>query len=68
MKKKRPVYYKIKEVAEMFGASPVSVSRWVDQGKLKAVLTPGGHRRILKADLDKLLKFYSVPYKPDSDT
>lgn len=33
------------EVAELFGVSPKTVSRWSDAGRLASVRTTGGHRR-----------------------
>jgi excisionase family DNA binding protein len=35
-----------KQLAEVIGVSESSLKRWADQGKLQAVRTAGGHRRI----------------------
>ena len=35
------------QVAEYYGVSINTVRRWVKQGKLASVETPGGHSRIL---------------------
>ena len=51
-------FYRLKEVANIFGASPASVRNWISQGKLRAVLTPGGHRRITKIALLAFLESY----------
>jgi excisionase family DNA binding protein len=39
------------EVAELFGVRVPTVARWAREGRLGFVLTPGGHRRYLRADL-----------------
>ena len=41
-----------------------TVILWVNEGKLKAFRTPGGHRRILKGDLAEFLKKYKMPVPP----
>lgn len=33
------------EVAELFGVSPSTITRWAEAGKLPAIKTLGGHRR-----------------------
>jgi len=40
----------------MLGVAVSSVSRWIDEGKLTAGRTPGGHRRIEKDDLIQFLR------------
>lgn len=39
-----------KDFAGALGVSESSVKRWVDDGKIRALKTPGGHRRIAVAD------------------
>ena len=39
------------EVASLFGVDPRTVSRWSDRGVLKAIFTPGGHRRYRYLDV-----------------
>jgi hypothetical protein len=34
-----------REVATMFGVRPSTIARWAREGRLTALLTPGGHRR-----------------------
>lgn len=43
------------EAAEYLGASPTSVKRWADEGRLRCVKTVGRHRRFAKTDLDRFL-------------
>jgi excisionase family DNA binding protein len=33
------------EVARMFGVHTKTINRWGDEGKLRVLRTPGGHRR-----------------------
>ncbi len=40
-----------REVAAAMGVGESSVKRWIDAGSLRAERTPGGHRRVLLADL-----------------
>lgn len=39
-------YYRLDEVALAFGASKRSVQRWMENGKIPYIETPGKHRRI----------------------
>lgn len=39
------------EVASRFRVNPKTVTRWADKGLLRAVRTPGGHRRFVAADV-----------------
>jgi excisionase family DNA binding protein len=39
------------EVAELLMVSPVTVRQWAQKGDLKALTTPGGHRRFLIEDI-----------------
>lgn len=34
-----------REVAELFGVRTTTIARWVREGRLPSMLTPGGHRR-----------------------
>lgn len=44
-------YFSPAEVAEMLMVSPITVRKWAQNGELKAVTTPGGHRRFLWDDI-----------------
>lgn len=44
----------VSEAAEMFGVSPATIRRWVDDGKLPSRKTLGGQRRFRPADLEAL--------------
>jgi excisionase family DNA binding protein len=41
------------EVAELLMVAPVTVRSWAQKGLLVAKVTPGGHRRFLKSDVER---------------
>ncbi len=43
----------ISEASQMLGVNEATLRQWTDDGKLKAFVTPGGHRRYSKSDLKK---------------
>ena len=48
-------FYTTFEAAKILGVNPLTVWRWCKGGKIKAWRTPGGHYRIPKQELDRLL-------------
>lgn len=50
-----PASYSTAEVARKLGVSIPTVQRWVDQGRLTAWKTMGGHRRIEASSADALM-------------
>lgn len=50
-------YYSIEEVASMLKVAYLTVYRWIQAGKLKAIKA-GKQYRIRKEDLDNFLKDY----------
>lgn len=49
-------FYTTSEVAKILHVAVGSVINWVDDGKLKAIITPGGHRKIPYNTLTAFLK------------
>ncbi len=49
------------EAAKYCHVSQATVVNWIKEGKLKAYATPGGHHRILRADLLSFLRTYHMP-------
>lgn len=43
------------EVAQLLMVSPVTVRSWAKKGLLIAKVTPGGHRRFLKSDVERFM-------------
>lgn len=54
-KMKQMSFVSINKASEILGVSEAALRQWTDGGKIKAFITPGGHRRFLKSDLKKLL-------------
>lgn len=53
------------EVARLCGVFHTTVINWVNKGKLKARVTPGGHRRIPLSELVPFMKKYEMPIPSD---
>lgn len=49
------------EISQYLNVFMSTVAKWIDDGKLNAFRTPGGHRRVTRADLLQFLKTYNMP-------
>ncbi len=45
----------ISEASHILGVSEAALRQWTDEGKLKAFITPGGHRRYSRLELRKFI-------------
>lgn len=54
-----------REAAQLLGVSVGTVQLWVERGVLEAWKTTGGHRRVLRDSVDKLLRRAPAPAAPD---
>lgn len=54
-----------REAAQLLGVSVGTVQLWVERGVLEAWKTTGGHRRVLRDSVDKLLRRAPAPTAPD---
>jgi excisionase family DNA binding protein len=44
----------LKEAAGRLGVHPATLRRWADQGDVLVVITPGGHRRFARTEIERL--------------
>ena len=44
----------LKQAAERLGVHPATLRRWANQGDVLVVVTPGGHRRFPRSEVDRL--------------
>lgn len=49
------------EVGDLLQVNPSSVKKWVNEGRIAAFRTPGGHRRIRVSDLLDFLARHAMP-------
>jgi len=49
------------DIAKFLDVYPTTVAKWIDEGRMKAFTTPGGHRRVRYNDLLNFLKEYRLP-------
>lgn len=59
--KKSDLILTLKEAAKTLKVSILTIKNYIYRGKLKSFKTPGGHHRILKSDLDLLIKKAELP-------
>ena len=45
----------ISEASHLLGVSEAALRQWTDEGRIKAFVTPGGHRRYSRAELKKFM-------------
>ncbi|WP_150251200.1 BldC family transcriptional regulator [Nocardiopsis deserti] len=51
----------VAEVGDLFRVNPRTVNRWVAQGRIPVVRTPGGHLRFDPAEVRRLLRVGREP-------
>lgn len=53
------------EAGRICNVHQTTIINWIEEGKLKAYITPGGHRRIKKSALLAFMKEYDMPIPGD---
>ncbi len=56
------------QVADLFMVSAAAVRLWAEKGELKALTTPGGHRRFLRSDLEEFARLRNLTLNGLKDT
>jgi molybdopterin-binding protein len=46
---------KLREAAQMLNISYPTLKQWIYQGKLRSIKTPGGHHRIARTEINRLM-------------
>lgn len=57
----------MKETMDYLNVSKITLQRWDNSGKLKAIRTSGGHRRYKLSDLEKFIGEYNVEENKTED-
>ena len=57
----------MKETMDYLNVSKITLQRWDNSGKLKAVRTSGGHRRYKLSDLEKFIGENNAEEKKNED-
>ncbi len=58
MNLEQETFLNISEASRMIGVSEAALRQWTDEGKIKAFVTPGGHRRYSRTDLRKFVSVH----------
>ncbi len=59
--------YTTHQVAKLLGVTPITVIRWIEDGKLKCFTTVGGHRRIEHEELARFAQSYNLPWHTEEE-
>jgi excisionase family DNA binding protein len=62
----RDPFLSVGKASEVLGISVATLRHWTDEGRVKAFLTPGGHRRYSEHELRRFAKNHQVVQKPGS--
>ena len=56
------------DAARICSVTPMTVIRWIKEGKIPAFRTAGGHRRSQRPDLDRFCRDRGIPFAPDRES
>lgn len=69
MKTGTEAYLTPKEVARILMVSVAAVRHWAEKGELKARMTPGGHRRYIRADVEHFAQMRNLQlHQPEQES
>jgi excisionase family DNA binding protein len=49
----KSAFLSLREASDMLGVHPSTLRRWADAGEIPVTITPGGHRRFARIDLEQ---------------
>src|SRR5207245_2208081 len=49
------------EASEVLGVSPRTLSRWAREGRIRAIVTLGGHRRFIRTEIEAVARRMGLP-------
>lgn len=61
MAKSIPDVFSTHSAARVCRVTPMTIIRWIEEGRIKAYKTPGGHRRVMRADLEEFCRECGIP-------
>jgi excisionase family DNA binding protein len=61
MAHKLPDVFSTHSAAKFCRVTPMTIIRWIDEGRIRAYKTPGGHRRIMRGDLEEFCRKAGIP-------
>lgn len=50
------IYFRPSEAAKLLSVHPATVKRWIFEGKLQATRTLGGHYRVPRGEVERVLE------------
>ncbi len=59
--KRREKFITPAEASKILGVARTTIVKWIDDGLIKAFVTPGGHRKIRREDLEEFVKKQGIP-------
>jgi excisionase family DNA binding protein len=63
-----PRWLSLSQAARILGIHPTTLRRWTDEGAIRCLRTPGGHRRFQQRDLDAFLEAQTeAPHSEPAD-
>jgi len=60
-KLKIPDVFSTHSAAKYCRVTPMTIIRWIEEGRINAYKTPGGHRRIMRDDLETFCRAAGIP-------
>lgn len=62
----KELFLSVGRACQVLGVSEATLRHWTDEGRVKAFVTPGGHRRYSEHELKRFAKQHEVMHRPGS--